>query len=174
MNPVGAADHHQAPVFAGPFCGSDLHFADSLDQQVGGIPQLPSQRGVENVGGSQSLMNPTPGRTHVRSYFLKKGENIVPGAGLVFLNLAKVELGPLANGPGILGGDDFFSGHALAGQDFNLQPASEFGFFRPNSGHGRAGIAGDHRTCRVLILKRFFKNSVPTYSVFLRKNRGRA
>jgi hypothetical protein len=119
-------------------------------------------------------MNPTPSRTHVRSYFLKKSEDIMPSASLVFLNLTKIELRPPANRAGILGWDDFFPGHALAGQDFNLQPASEFGFFRPNSGHGRAGIAGDHRTCRVLIFKRFFKNSVPTYSVFLRKIRGRA
>lgn len=119
-------------------------------------------------------MDPTPGRTHVGSHLLKKGEDIMPGAGLVLLNLAQIELRPLANGAGILGGDDFFSGHALTGEDFDLQPTAKFGFLSPDSGHRRAGISGDHRTCRVLIPNRFFKNSVPTYSVFLRKNQGRA
>ncbi len=173
VDPVGATDHHETAVLPRPLGGGQLHPADALDQQIGGVTQLPGQGGIENIGGGQALVNPAPGRPHVGGHLLKKGEDIVACAGLVFLNLAQIEFGAAADGAGVLGGDDFFPGHALTGQHLDFQPAAQLGFLGPDTGHRRAGITWDHRTCRVLIPNRFFKNSVPTYSVFLRKNWGR-
>ena len=169
MDSMSSADHYQAPMFTGPLGRCHSYAADPFDEQIAGIAKLPGQRGIEDVGGSQPLVDPAPSWTDMGGHFLKKSENIMPSASLISLNLAQVELRPPANRAGILGGDDFFSGHALAGQDFNLQPAAEFGFLCPYSGHRRAGVAGNHGTCRVLILNPFFKDSVALIASFLGK-----
>jgi hypothetical protein len=93
----------------------------------------------------------------------------MPGAGLVFLDLAEVEFGPATDRAGILGWNDFFSGHAFAGQHLDLQPAAELVLLGPDFGHGRAGVARDHGTYRVLIPKSFLKNSMPLIPLFCEK-----
>jgi hypothetical protein len=150
MDSMGPPDRQHPSVFASPHGRCCFHFSHSSDQEVGRIPQLPSQRGVENIGGSQSLMNPTSSRTNVGRHILQESQNIVTRPLLVFVNLPNIELSFAPNRPGIFSGNDSPIRHSLASQDLDLQPTRKFGFFGPQGGHFRAGISGNHEADKVL------------------------
>jgi hypothetical protein len=150
MNSVGSADRQHPSVFAGPHGGCGFHFSHSCDQKVGRIPQLPSQRGVENIGGGQSLMNPAPSRANVGRHIFQKRQNIVTRPLFVFVNLPNIELRFTPNRPGIFPGNDSPIRHSLASKDLDLQPARKFSFLGPQRRHFGAGISGNHEADKVL------------------------
>jgi hypothetical protein len=123
MNSVGPPDRQHPLVFACPHSGCCFYFSHSRNQEVGRISQLPSQRSVENIGGGQSLMNPTPSRANVGRHILKECQNIVTRPLFVFVNLPNIELRFAPNRPGIFPGNDSPIGHSLASKDLDLQPA---------------------------------------------------
>ena len=150
MNSMRAPNRQHPSVFASPHCGCCFHLPYSLNQQIGRIPQLPRQRGVENVGGGQSLMNPTSSRTHVRSHILQESQNIVLRPLLVFMNLPQVELRFPTNRPRIFTRNDPPIRHPFTCQNLDLQPARQLGLLRPDRTHFRTGISGNHATLKVL------------------------
>jgi hypothetical protein len=120
MDSMGPPDRQHPSVFAGTHGGCCFHFSHSCNQEVSRIPQLPSQRGVENIGGGQPLMNPPPSRANVGRHILQKRQNIVTSPLFVFVNLPYIELRFTTNRPGIFPGNDSPIGHSLASKDLDL------------------------------------------------------
>jgi hypothetical protein len=123
MDSMGPPDRQHPSMFAGPHGGCGFYFSHSRNQEIGRIPQLPSQRGVENIGGGQSLMNPTPSRANVGRHIFQERQNIVPRPLFVFVNLPYIELRFAPNRPGIFSGNDSPIRHRFTRKDLDLQPA---------------------------------------------------
>jgi hypothetical protein len=120
MNSVGPPDRQHPSVFAGTHGGGCFYFSHSRNQEIGRIPQLPSQRGVENIGGGQSLMNPAPSWANVGRHIFQERQNIVTRPLFVFVNLPNIELRFAPNRPGIFPGNDSPIRHSLTGKDLYL------------------------------------------------------
>jgi hypothetical protein len=120
MDSMGPPDRQHPSVFSGPHGRCSFYFSHSRNQEVGRISQLPSQRGVENIGGGQSLMNPAPSRANVGRHIFQERQNIVTRPLFVFVNLPNVELCFAPNRPGIFPGNDSPIRHSLTGKDLYL------------------------------------------------------
>ena len=111
-----------------------------------GVVELDSERGVQDVGRGEPLMNPTSGWTNGRCHILKKGDNVVIRTALVFGDLRDGKSGSLTNGTGILGGNLTAGSQLLASENLDLEPDFELALLGPELAHFRKRISINHNT----------------------------
>src|SRR5947207_2397123 len=134
---------------------------DIIQKNFAGICQLYGERGVEDIGRSQSLMNPARCWSDRSGNVFEKSDNIVICSLFNLGNFANGETRSLANFHRILLWDLAELCHRLAGEDFNLQPNLKLSLVRPDLAHLRSGITIDHsRNIKAACLreKRFISN----------------
>src|SRR6266850_4017330 len=144
MNAMTAADHgrHFEPASLCHDCVAQLF--EIVENDSRGLHQLNGQGGIQNVGRSESLMDPTRGRPDRGRHIFEKCYDIVIRPLLDFQNLRHRETRALANLSSVLLGNLSQFGHGLTGQGLNFEPDLEFALVRPDSAHLRARITINH------------------------------
>jgi hypothetical protein len=144
VDAVGAADHGGELVFAGlrgHRLAQQLHVRD---QQVGRLHHLHGQRGVDDVGAGQALVDVAGGGAHVFGHVGQEGDDVVVDLALDLVDALDLEFGALLDAFEVGGRHLAQPVQGLAGQHFDLQPDAEFVFVRPDGRHGGPGITRYH------------------------------
>jgi hypothetical protein len=145
VDPVGAADHGQIAVAPG-LLRQGVHQPPAvLVQQPGRLGELEREGGVHHVAGGQAVVQPAAGRTGRLGHRLDEGGDVVTGARLDLRHAGRVDAGRPAQGLGVLAGDHPQFGPGFDGGQLDLEPDLQAVLVRPDTAHGRAGVAGDHR-----------------------------
>ena len=151
VNAVGAADHHGVAVLPGEAHHGGQQLRRCLDQEIGGVAQRPAQRGVDDIGRGEAVVDPRRRWcTDRRLDDIDEGSDVVIGDrfaiehGLHELVVGHGRL--LAAGGGILGRNDPERGVALGGEQFDFEPTTESLGIGPHSVHFGGGVARNHDT----------------------------
>jgi hypothetical protein len=146
VNSVRPADHDSLAVLVGaPHDGCE-GFLDALEQKHRGFSQLQRERSVEDVGGRQAVVQPAPLLAQVSGHRVHECGDVVLSPlldlrhalrGRRHRSVADRLDGSPRNRPDL--------GPALQGCELHLEPASQAALVRPDSLHGRTGVALDHR-----------------------------
>ena len=124
-------------------CGANV--VDTFNQQIARRSHLHCERGVEDVGGSQTLVHPACGGANGRGDIFKKGNDIMVGPLLDLEDLGDGKLSLFADGLGVGSRNLAETGHRLAGEGLDLEPDFVFALVRPERAHLRLGITVDHQ-----------------------------
>ena len=148
MNAVRAADGRRELVFECAALERGVEFFHVGDEEVGGANELDVEAGVEHIRRRHALVHETRFRPDDFGQMGEKGDHIMLGLALDFLDARDVELGVLGLGPdfrrrGLR--DDPKPGHGVGGVRLDLKPDAKARFRRPDRRHFRPGVARDHR-----------------------------
>ena len=134
------------------------------DQEVGGADKLDVEAGVEHVRGGHALMHETRFRPDDFGQMGEKGDDVVLGLALDFLDAGDVELGVLGFGPDFCRGglrDDAEVGHGVSGMCLDLEPDAKARLRRPDRRHFRSGVTRDHLWLSGTASPRLFRRVTP-------------
>ena len=148
MNAVGAADGGRHFVLEGPRLQRRQHPVDVGDQQVGGAGELNVEAGVEHVGRGHALVHePRLGADNFRQ-MREESDDIVLGFALDLVDPGDIENDTAGLGPDhlrSLSRDHAEFRQRIRRMRLDFEPDLEAGLGRPDRGHFRAGVAGNHR-----------------------------
>ena len=116
-------------------------------QYVGGAHQLHVQAGVKHIRRGHALMHEAGlVAAHMFGQMSEKGDDVVFGHGLDFINAGHVKFHVLGfpDGIGVLARDHTQIGHCIAGVRLDFIPDAELRGRLPDLNHVGAGITGDH------------------------------
>ena len=151
VDAVGAADGRGHLVLEGALLQRGQHLVDVGYQEVGGAGELHVEAGVEHVGGGHALVDEAGLGADDFGQMGQEGDDVVLGLALDLVDPGDVEGGVRALCPDRLGGflgDDAEFRQRVRRMRLDLEPDLEAGLGRPDGGHFRAGVAGDHRGLR--------------------------
>ena len=145
VHAVRAAHLERAAVLLGPRDDDGERAVEPVEDQRAGLADLERERRVDDVGGGEAVVEPAALLAELL------GDRVDEGGGVVVER--RLDLGdPLrrrrrglrlerARG---LRGHDAELGPGRRGRELDLEPGRELALVRPDPGHGRAGVAGDH------------------------------
>jgi hypothetical protein len=145
MHAMGAAHHRGFFILEGLLLEDRDQFLARLLEEDQSFAHLKAEGCIENVAGSQSLMDIAGFRADMVGDALQKGGYVVFCNLFIFIDLGYFKGGLLAD---LLGGvfwDQVELRHRLAGGDFHLEHSLEPGFFGPKRAHFGQRIAVDQR-----------------------------
>ena len=119
---------------------------DPGQDELAGRADLERERRVDDVRRRQPVVEPAPGRARARR---RRRRRTRPGRGASSPRSPRraPASAPCAFGADLgrrLGRDDADLGPPVERRELDLEPALELALVRPDPGHGRAGVAGDH------------------------------
>ena len=148
VDAVAAADGGGVFVLLGAGLDRGEQRVEIGDQDIARPGQLHRERGVEHVGAGHALMHEAGFLAHFARHPVEEGDHVMLGH-----RLDRVDRGDVdgrVGGPPVpqrLGGGlrhDAEIGELLGRVRLDLEPDAVLGFRLPQSGHLRAGVAGDH------------------------------
>jgi hypothetical protein len=153
MDAVRAPDADRVAVLVGATDHDRKRAVDPVAHQRSGIADLQRERGVEHVRGRQSVVDPATLGPELLRYRVDERGEIVVGRLLDLRDaLGRRRLRVRANG------SDVFAWHGtelsprVQRRQLHLEPARELALLRPDTGHLRTGVAGDHLDqCRAAV-----------------------
>ena len=147
VDAVGAPDANRVLVLFGARDDGCKRAVDAAEELLARRTDLERERGVDDVGGGEAVVEPAALVAELL------GDGIDECRGVVLQR--RLELGhalggrrarPLPDGPGGLGRDCAQLGPGVERRDFHLEPGRQPALVRPDPGHGRARVAGDHQS----------------------------
>ena len=144
MNAMAAANGGGALVFMRPFFQASKQTIKSGQHQISGPGQLNGQGCVQNVRRCHTLMHKPRILANMFGKVGQKGNNIMFGFALNFVNAINFKGAALPNCGGRFGRNNTKFCLRVTRMGFNFKPNLELAFLRPNGGHFRPGIPRDH------------------------------
>ena len=118
---------------------------DPVENQPPGVLDLQRQRRVDDVGRREPEMHPPSFRAELlRDRVDERGRVVVRDALDLRNSLRRGDLHNGANLGNRIGRDGSDLRPRVECGQFDVQPARELALLRPDPGHGRAGVAGNH------------------------------
>jgi two-component system, OmpR family, response regulator RegX3 len=146
VDTVRAPDHRRVPVFLGAPDNRGERSLDPLEQEDARLPRLQGEGGVEDVGGREPEVEPAAVVAELLGNGVDEGGEVVLGALLDLRDpLGRGRHRALADALDGIGRHGSDLGPAGQRSQLDLEPAGEPALVRPDSLHGRAGVARDHR-----------------------------
>ena len=145
VDPVRAADADRVPLLERPIDERVAVGDRAGDEDLPGGADLRRQRGVENVGGRQPVVDPPALRTDRGGDDVDERGDVVVGRPLALLDRLDGEPGSLPACPGVLGGHHPRLGEGLGHRQLDLEPALHLALLRPDRADLLACVAGDQR-----------------------------
>ena len=115
-----------------------------LDEEVGGAGELDREASVEHVRAGHPLVEEARLRPDMLGDVGEEGDHVVLHLRFDRIDPLDLERAPLPHGGGGFLGDDPKLGHRVHRVGLDLEPDPEAGLGRPDAGHLRPRIAGDH------------------------------
>ncbi len=144
VNPVGAADHHRVLVLE----GAGLHrLAESIEigeKKVESIANHERESGVDDIGRSEAVVEEPAFRPHVLGDRTHEGDDVMTDVLLDGVDAGHVETRLLEQDVARRLRHHASPGQGVGGREFDLQPGREAILVRPDAGHLRPGVTGDH------------------------------
>ena len=133
------------PLFLGPHHDGGKRALECGEDQGAGVPDLERQGGVDHVRGRQPVVEPTAGLAELLGDGVYEGGDVVVGERLDFGDaLRRGRFGLRRDLGDGLGRNDADLRPSFERRELDVEPARELALVRPDPGHGRAGVAGDH------------------------------
>jgi hypothetical protein len=145
VDAVRTTDHQRFAVLLGTRHDRSNTAVETLEQQAPGLADLERERGVDDVGGGEPVVEEPTLLAELLGHGVDERRHVV-----VRLRLDRGD--PLGAGSDRMLGDlvDGVPWHgtelgpAFERRELHLEPACELRLVRPDPGHGRAGVARDH------------------------------
>ena len=147
MDAVRAADTGGVFVLFRPRLQRRKHPVHAFQQQVGGLFQLHGEAGVQHIRGGQALVDETALLADMLGQMGEEGDDIMLHLGLDLIDPVDIELDVFCLPDSL---DRRLRHHTQLGQllrrmRLDQVPDLVLVLVRPDGGHFRTGIAGDHR-----------------------------
>jgi hypothetical protein len=146
VDAVRPAHHQRHAVLLGPLDDNFEGAIDAGEDQLAGLLNLQREGGVENVRRRQAVVEPPPDRAELLGDRVDERGDVMLGA---FLDLGDAlrrrRGGPLPDLGGSLDRNDSHGSPAVERRELDLEQAGEPPLVRPDPGHGRARVPGNHR-----------------------------
>ena len=120
---------------------------DIVDEQIGRALQLHVEAGVEHIGRGHALMHEARFRADDLGQMRQEGDDVVPGLALDLVDARHVEDGVAALLPDLGGGllrHEADLRHGIERVRLDLEPDAQARLRRPDGGHRRPAVTGDH------------------------------
>ena len=145
VDTVRAADRQRLAVLVGALDDRGECLIDPVQDQLARRSDLQRERCVDDVGGGEPVVEPAARLAELASDGIdERGEVVVR----LLLDLGHaLSAGRLCLGANLLcsvGRDDAHLGPRIERRELDLEPPLELALVRPDPGHGRAGVAGNH------------------------------
>ena len=144
MDAVAAAHADRLLVLKGAFFQCRKQVVEIGEKDIAGLGQLYRETGIEHVRGGHALVQEARRFSHMLGHIGKKGDDVVLGFLLDFIDARHLEAPLFPHRPGGVLGDDAQFGLGVAGVGFDFEPYLELVFGFPDSGHFGPGIAWNH------------------------------
>ena len=144
MDPVGTSDHHRFFVAEGLLPDRLLQGLQIVQQDIGGFLQQDGHGGIQHIGGGQTQVDVTAGRSHMLGHIGQEGDHVVLGDPFQLIDPFYGKTGFFLDDRQVPGRYESLLGQGLAGRNFHVQPFLIFILRTPELGHYRPGVAGDH------------------------------
>jgi hypothetical protein len=134
-------------VLLGPRRHDGQRAVEPGDDEGAGLADLQRERRVDDVGGGEAVVEPAAFLAQPLGHGVDERRRVVVERRLDLRHaLRRRPLRVLLQRLGRLGGNDAELGPGRGGGELDLEPGLEPALVRPDSGHGRAGVAGNHLT----------------------------
>ena len=154
MDAVRAADGRRELVLERAALERREQLVDVGDQQVGGAHELHVEAGVEHVGRGHALMHEARLGPDDLGQMGEEGDDVVLDLALDLVDARDVELGLARPSAQMVFAASFgmmpSSAMRVGGVRLDLEPDAKARLRRPDRGHFRAGVAGNHMRLRKL------------------------
>src|SRR5439155_4260012 len=117
---------------------------EARENQPAGLPDLQAERRVDDVGGGEPVVEPPALLAELLGDGVDEGGRVVVKRRLKLGNSFGARRGRLGDARRGLLGHHSELGPGCRGSELDLEPGRELSLVRPDPGHGRAGVAGDH------------------------------
>ena len=145
MDPVRPADLERLPLLLGSRDNDGERPLQPAEDQRAGVADLQRQRRVDDVGGRQAIVKPPPRVAELLGNGVDESRDVVVRQSLDLRDAFRRRRlgfgGDLGRG---LRRDDADLRPSFKRGQLDIEPARELALVRPDPGHGRAGVAGDH------------------------------
>ena len=146
VDAVRAADRQCLAMLLGARDDGDERAVDPGEDQRAGVADLKRERGVEDVGGRQAVVEPAPLLAETLGDGVDEGGDVVVRARLDLGDALRASERRARSRIVVdrLARHDAGLGPAVQRGELDLEPAREPRFVRPDRRHGRAGVARNH------------------------------
>src|SRR6266540_4552971 len=145
MDAVRAADADRVAVLLGAGDDGGERPLDAVEDQPAGVLDLERERGVDDVRGRQPVMEPASLRPELLADRVDEGRSVVIGDALDLGNALRRRDDRTAPDLGrVVRRNRADLGPRLQCRELDVEPTPELALVRPDPGHGRTGVPGDH------------------------------
>ncbi len=144
VHAVRATHARRVAVLLGTDADDVERAVDAGEQQLARLAQDEGQRGVDDVGGRQPVVEPARLRPDLLGHRLGEREHVVVGAPLDLARPVDVDARASANGLDRLGRDDAELAPGVERGELDLEPRLQPSLVAPQRAEGRPGVAVDH------------------------------
>ncbi len=144
MDAVAAPDGRRVFVLEGAPLQHREQSVEIGQQKVGRLLQLHRQAGVEDIARGHALMDEAGIGADMLGEVGQKRDHVVMRLTLYLVDALDLESAALSDGVGRTLGDHAECGLSIAGMGLDLEPDPIPVLRRPDPGHLRSAIAGDH------------------------------
>jgi hypothetical protein len=144
VDAVGAADGGRVLEFDGALA-QDVAKPHNASRMIQRLRECQRLRGVDDIGGGETVVQPARVGTDALGDRSGKGENVVPRLGFDLVDAFDGEAGTLRRASAAAAdGNDAGAGRARGRGELHAQPVLVLALLGPDGGHRRPGVAGDH------------------------------
>ena len=146
VHPVGTADRDRAAMFRGARIDRVHSPIDACADQLAGGLDGERKRRVDDVRRGQAVVKPPSVRAEIRRHRVDEGGDVVVGHALELGDAVRAgNSRSLADGARTRRRDRADVGPRVEHRELHGQPGLELRLLRPDPGHLRSGVAGNHR-----------------------------
>ena len=144
VHAVRAADLQRLAVLLRPCRNGGEGAVEPGEDEHAGLLDLQRERGVDDVGGGEAVVEPAALLAELLGDGVDEGGRVVVERRLELGHALRARRSRLGDARGCLCRHDSQLGPGRRRCELDLEPGRELPLVRPDPGHGRAGVTGDH------------------------------